>query len=324
MRSTGSGMGCPDWPRCFDRVIPPTHVSQLPADYQERYIERRIKKNARFSETLDFLGFAKLAQELREDKSILQPEIFNPAKTWTEYVNRLIGALSGVLLFTCAAFSITYLKSKKRIFFLSVFNLFLVVFQAWLGSIVVSTNLVAWIVTVHMLVALAILAICIYTYFSARVLRDRQLLANKSAKNVRLLTIVALCLSIIQIVLGTEVREIIDAVSSRMHYLNRSEWVENVGVNYLIHSNLALVILIINIVILVLMRRTFLGNSPQFRYIVYIFFLLLGQTLTGLTLSYLALPPAAQAIHILLASMVFGAQFYLLLLLKQNSLYKLR
>ena len=123
VRSTGSGMGCPDWPKCFDRYVPPTSISQLPADYQTKYVAKRQKKNQRFAKTLDVLGFSDLAQRLRDDRSILRPESFNAAKTWTEYINRLIGAITGVFLFACAILSAVYLKSRKRIFFLSLFNI---------------------------------------------------------------------------------------------------------------------------------------------------------------------------------------------------------
>src|SRR6201991_2856931 len=108
VRSTGSGMGCPDWPKCFGRYIPPTNVNQLPADYKDKYVAGRLAKNQRFAKTLDVFGYSDLAKRLREDKSILIPEEFNVARTYTEYVNRLIGALSGIFLLLAAIYSFSY------------------------------------------------------------------------------------------------------------------------------------------------------------------------------------------------------------------------
>jgi cytochrome c oxidase assembly protein subunit 15 len=43
------------------------------------------------------------------------------------------------------------------------------------------------------------------------------------------------------------------------------------------------------------------------------FLMIMLQIVTGILLSYWSLPPFAQASHIVLASLIFGAQFYLLL-----------
>lgn len=321
VRSTGSGMGCPDWPKCFDQYIPPTHSSELPADYQQKYVDKRVQKNERFAKTLDLMDYSDLAYRIRNDKTILIPDEFNAAKTWTEYVNRLLGALVGFFLIGCVIRSITYLKSKSRIFFWSLFNLILVGFQGWLGSIVVSTNLLAWVVTVHMLVAIAILAISIYTYYEAKALRDKSILTNISTGWIIFLAYAGLFLTVIQITIGTEVREQIDMISSAVDAVNRHEWVSRVGANFIYHRDLAILVVIVNVLSFAMIRKRYPVGGYQYKYISYVLLLIVLQIVTGLALSYLGLPPFAQAVHILLATLVFGSQFYLLLLLKKSRLH---
>jgi cytochrome c oxidase assembly protein subunit 15 len=130
VRSTGSGMGCPDWPKCFGQWVPPTSEAELPANYHEIYAERGYQNTQ-----------------------------FNPTKTWTEYTNRLVGVSIGLLIFLTAVSSRIFLKSDKTIFYLSLTSFFLVGFQGWLGSSVVASNLKPVVITLHMLLALVIVAL---------------------------------------------------------------------------------------------------------------------------------------------------------------------
>ncbi|MDB5120490.1 MAG: cytochrome oxidase assembly [Sphingobacteriales bacterium] len=324
VRSSGSGMGCPDWPKCFDRYIPPTSATELPNNYKEKYISKRIQKNIRFAKTLDFFGYSDLADKIRNDTSILQHEEFNVTKTYVEYINRLIGVVFGFLLIALVVLSVTYYEARKSIFFLSVLNLFLVAFQGWLGSIVVSTNLMSWIVTVHMLLAIAILAVCILTYFQATNLRERNILVRHPSKSIRTLTIFVLIVSLIQITLGTTVREQIDYIANSMHNFNRDEWVSEVGFGFVLHRDLAILVLVLNAALFLMVRKKFELNGWQFKFASFIVILIGLQLITGFMLSYMALPPVAQSIHIVLASLLFGAQYFLLLLLNKNKFYKKR
>jgi cytochrome c oxidase assembly protein subunit 15 len=310
VRSTGSGMGCPDWPKCFGRYIPPNNASELPKDYKQTYADKRLAKNQKFAKMLDVFGYSQLATRIRNDRSILVPEEFNSARTWTEYINRLIGAVSGIFLTLVAVYSFRYWSTNKSIVILSVFNLLLVGFQAWLGSIVVSTNLVAWIVTVHMLIALAILAISIATYHMAKV-AGRYKVTVKGI--ITVITLIVLALSILQITFGTEVREKIDAVANHLEGSYRESWISRAGDIFVQHRDMAVVVLAFNIVLYVLIRRSFSRHSIQQQLMSFTFLMIMLQIVTGILLSYMALPPYAQAAHIVLASLIFGAQFYLLL-----------
>jgi cytochrome c oxidase assembly protein subunit 15 len=315
VRSTGSGMGCPDWPKCFGCVVPPTDISQLPKDYKQKYLAGRLAKNQRFAKALDVFGFSDLAARLQQDKSILVPEEFNAAKTWTEYINRLLGEITGMALLFTAIYAFSYRKVSRTIVVLSIFNVILVGFQAWFGSIVVSTNLVAWTITVHMMLALAILAIAVLTYHMAKTNGRPRL---KTIPIIHIITLIAIVISIAQIVFGTEVREKIDAVSSRLRGY-RDGWVNSAGQIFFEHRDIAILVLVVNIMLYALIRRHFSRHSVQQQLMSFSFLIIMLQIVTGIVLSYLSLPPFAQASHILLASLMFGAQFYLMLNLYRSA-----
>lgn len=322
VRSTGSGMGCPDWPKCFGQYIPPTSSAQLPTDYKEKYVEQRLAKNERFAKTLDKLGKTNLADSIRNDKSIAQPEEFNVAKTWTEYINRLIGAVTGFFLILLVVFSFAYKKTGKRIIILSIANLIVIGFQVWLGSIVVSTNLIQWIVTAHMLLALLILMILIYTYNYAK-----QLYKQSSVIMYRILWLkgflaFTIILTIIQVVLGTEVRESIDTISKSLEFSARNTWLAKVGEIFSYHRDLAILVAICNFIVYKMVIDRFSGKGWPLLTANYIIIVLIVQIASGFLLSYLSLPPYAQAIHILFAITLFSLQYYLYLLVYRTKTYK--
>lgn len=312
VRSTGSGMGCPDWPKCFNRFIPPTDVSQLPEGYEQHYIEGRQKKNIRFAKLIRSLGFNELAGKIENDKTILKHEEFNAAKTWTEYINRLSGATLGVFLLATFVLSISYLRSKPRIVVLSLFNLLFVFFQAWMGSIVVSTNLTPWVITVHMLLALVILAVSIYTYYYAK----KQVTSEgyTGTKKVWYFGILLIVLTLVQVVIGTDVREDIDMIAIQQGEAARSNWVDFLGASLIWHREIALATVLLNLWLFFMVRSRFMRNSTQQKIMNSILVLIFIQVISGLVLAYLGMPAYMQTVHLVISTLIFGAQYYFILL----------
>lgn len=315
VRSTGSGMGCPDWPKCFGQIVPPTHISQLPEGYEQTYVEGRQAKNERFANAIEFLGFPDVADHIRHDPSIREHEEFNPLKTWIEYVNRLFGVIAGFMLLLSAFFSFTFFNSKKSIFIWSVANVILVGFQGWLGSIVVSTNLLPGLITVHMVLALLIVGVSIYTYFKARSLRDKDLLVNRSSPLIKWIAFVSLLFVILQVIFGTEVREEIDRLNSNSGLLPRSEWIAALGSVLTYHRIFAYLSALVVLVLFFLIRSNFAKGTHQSFFSNVVLILTILQFVTGYTLYHFSVPPFAQTSHLILASLFFGTQYYLMLLL---------
>ena len=308
VRSTGSGMGCPDWPRCFGNWTPPTSAEQLPANYKEIYSEYRHNKNVKFARYLKALGLDETAEKILKDKSVLVESDFNPVKTWIEYFNRIVGVTIGLLIFGVFVAALKVWRTHRHLTILAFMTFLLVGFQGWIGSFVVSTNLTPWTVTVHMFLALVIVAMLIYIADRT----DQKAYYIKTQLGfVWLLACIATLL--VQVLLGTKVREMIDRVST---LLPRSEWIPNLGGPFIIHRSFSWIVLILHVALMLNLRKTEGLKSFPLTLIL----LILGTILTGVGMAYFEVPAFLQPVHLLLATVTFGMQFMLLLRLKRKEI----
>lgn len=331
VRSTGSGMGCPDWPKCFGQWIPPTEASQLPADYKEVYTAQRVTKNQKLARTLQKLGFAQVAGSIFAHPTQYIETDFNPVKTWIEYLNRLLGALIGVFVFITVVAAFPYWRRDRAVFWLALASFLLTGVQGYLGSLVVSTNLLPVMVTIHMALALVIVALLLYAVDRAKwgkaivgeeaVSSEDKLLEGLVAYKapsaaIKLGLWVALLLTFWQIVLGTQVREQVDIVSAAANYLARETWVGQLGSVFDVHRTVSALVLLVNVYVSYELWQL---AQPRLRRLAVATLGLIGlEILAGIILASFALPATVQPIHLTLATVLFGVQFLTMLAVARN------
>ena len=104
VRVSGAGMGCPDWPKCFGYLVPPTDRSDIEWKKNHNYKKNQI---IIFNDSLiyankDFKSVDSIRRENWTNYTKHDYSKFNVSHTWIEYINRLIGAISGIpiLIFT--------------------------------------------------------------------------------------------------------------------------------------------------------------------------------------------------------------------------------
>ncbi len=274
VRATGSGMGCPDWPKCFGRWIPPTQFSQLPSNYQEIY-------------------GAKLKGEVE----------FNAVKTWIEYANRLLGVLVGFFVFGTLLASLTYWKNKKTVVWGSLAAFVLVGANGWLGSRVVATELAQYLITAHLLLAVLVVFALLFALVRSRgdflIVKGQ----NRKPNKVRWLLIGAISLTLIQLLLGTQVRAALDAAIKQVGYSQREDWISQLGLEFYIHRSFSLVILAVNFALLYQLRK--IDTAGWFKWVPNaLAVLILLEILTGVVMAYFGVPAFLQPIHLLLSIVV--------------------
>jgi cytochrome c oxidase assembly protein subunit 15 len=306
VRMTGSGMGCPDWPKCFDCYIPPTDESQLPENYKEIYSEKREKKIARFGDFLTSLGFEKEAKALIADKSLLDEQNFSAFNTWTEYINRLTGALAGLLILLQTVWAFANFKKRKLMSILALFLLLLTGFQAWFGAMVVATNIVPWVLTTHMMIAVLMILVQLHNV---------KLASNKKAITVSptffYISSVSVSLMIIQTVWGTQVRQQIDVISETVL---RENWMDHLVGVFFLHRTMAIVIILIGISIFYFSRK----ENKRINSAYWILGIVLAEGLIGRLFSMLGMPAILQPLHLVLSMVLLSILYFNLINIKKR------
>ena len=311
VRMTGSGMGCPDWPKCFGYLIPPTERSQLDwkPNYEYNKDEIIILDENLFYAIDDFnskkeFNQSKWSKYIKHDYSK-----FNVYHTWIEYINRLIGAVTGLSVLILFLYSLKFFKTKKIITGLSFLSLLAILFQAWLGKTVVDSNLTASTITIHMLMAIVLLFILFSILAISKPIKPTIL-----PKNISILILISIALLLIQTLTGTEVRKFIDIQMEIFNYTEKHKWIENITNTFNFHRSFSWAIVITNSLIFFRIKKIDLKSKLIYTINTLIFL----QILSGIIMYYFHFPFTSQPIHLLISTLIIGLQFYFL------SLYNLK
>ncbi len=274
VRAAGAGLGCPDWPQCFGMWIPPTSAEELPAQYDA--------------------------------------SLFNPFHTWLEDVNRLVGVLIGFLITLTFIISFKYRKSDPVITVTSGVAFVLVLFQGWLGGQVVQSGLSAGMITLHMIMAMIILATLLYASFRA-MSGQLSISIPQNARRIFLwVSGLELFFTLVQMILGTQVREQVDVAKNVME-MPRESWIDSLGILYEVHRSFSWLLVIaagamvyVNHKLAAPARLTRLGWSTAA--------LVAIQFLTGVGMERFDMPGVFQVLHLVgLAVLICAILLYMLI-----------
>lgn len=274
VRTTQSGMGCPDWPKCFGSWIPPTSADDLPADF-EKYLSKQDIDHT-----------------------------FNVYHTWIEYINRLFGALLGVLILIHFVWTLVKRKAfGTKYVVLSGLMVVLVGFSGWLGKLVVDHNLAVAKISLHMISALVLAFVPLIIL---NIQHSKLLVYNDKKLNYAAFGLMVLLL--VQLFLGIQLRENIDEVSKTLGYLSRETWLDSSGVLFFVHRSFSWLILGICVYMLYHMKDKLEYKMHLVGFLILVVLLFI----IGIGFSYMGFPAFMQPMHLLFSLLLICLCFDLI------------
>ena len=310
VRMSGAGMGCPDWPKCFGYLIPPTNQDQITWNESKSFSKGHIimKDSALFVAKNNFITSTEFASINWKKYTKHDYATFNKYHTWTEYFNRLFGALLGLTSLILLYFSLKKWKSDKSITILTISQILLVGFEAWLGKLTVDSNLDPSVITYHMLGV--IIMIWIQLIIIKRIKKEPAIIPSLDTK-YKFLALTGIILMIIQTVIGSQVRQqtdiLLEAEISR-NILSQSY-------DYIFYFHRSFSILIVGIVLFLSYK---LWEIKKLNYRLKLLLVtVIFEVLAGMFLFYLGMKAYGQPIHLFLSLFLFGV--FVSLFLRMNT-----
>ena len=314
VRMTGSGMGCPDWPKCFGYWIPPTERAQLDWKADQEYRKGQViilNEELRVANS-DFKSSTVFKEEHWDFYTQHDYALFNAYHTWIEYLNRLLGALAGLAVLVMTVLSFWLSKKNTTYPIVSFLILLGIGFQAWLGKTVVDSNLAPYRISLHMGMALLIVLGLIFLRHTAQ----RKTFSIPAHPFMKVVAGLAVLLTIFQIGLGTQVRQFVDL---QMHE-SASQWLDPAPLKFYVHRSLSLLVLAVHLILFWMLRKI-KRNVRVFNQIIGLIGL---EIFTGILMFYMDFPFSSQPLHLIIAALLFGAQSYFILqLLSKRQTYDL-
>ena len=308
VRMTGSGMGCPDWPKCFGYWIPPTEKAQLEWKPDHQYTKGQViilKEKLRVANS-EFKSSVTFKDDNWDFYTQHDYALFNPYHTWVEYLNRLLGALAGLAVLIMTVLSFWSWKINVSYPIVSILILLGMGIQAWLGKTVVDSHLAPYRISLHMGMALLIVLELVFLLFTSQ----KKIFSIPSSRIMKFWAWFAVLLTLFQIGLGTQVRQFVDL---QMHE-PPGQWLDPAPIKFYVHRTLSLLVLGVHLIIFWMLRKI-KSNVKVFNQILGLIGL---EIFSGILMFYLDFPFSSQPLHLIIAALLFGAQSFFILQIMSN------
>jgi len=131
-------------------------------------------------------------------------------------------------------------------------------------------------------------------------------------KFLKRLILLSLFAMLIQILIGLEVREFIDLKIDFYGLEKKNLWLANPDTSFYIHRSFSIFIFVSNITLFLIAKRV----KINLIWIKIILLLILTEIIAGASMYYFSFPILTQPLHLLIAILIFGFQFYWYLIIE--------